>query len=64
MYKDDLKLLSNQVLEMIQTHVGTSEYIEAYNKVHFNALHIRRERKAQKSILVRLFFVDLIPGCD
>ncbi|TPX64406.1 hypothetical protein SpCBS45565_g05899 [Spizellomyces sp. 'palustris'] len=47
---DELRLLANEVMELIQRQVGTADYLEVYNQVHFRVQTVRQERKMQRSV--------------
>ncbi|KNC97022.1 uncharacterized protein SPPG_07836 [Spizellomyces punctatus DAOM BR117] len=47
---DELRLLANEVMELIQRQVGTADYLEVYNQVHFRVQTVRQERRVQRNV--------------
>lgn len=52
----DLKDIAQEILGMIQTKMGPTEYGKAYNIVRTEVQERRRARKYKRSIQVRLHF--------
>lgn len=43
-------MLAKEVLDLVQKQIGTAQYLDVYNKVHFRVQAVRQERKAQRSV--------------
>lgn len=49
---DDLKVLAQELQDLLQAKIGTTNFAAAYNQIRQGALSIRRERKAARAMLV------------
>ncbi|KAI9002646.1 armadillo-type protein [Gaertneriomyces semiglobifer] len=47
---EELRLLANDILNLVQKQVGTSAYLEVFNRVHFKVERVRRERREKRSV--------------
>jgi len=60
---DDLKVLSQELQDLVQTKIGTTSFAAAYNQIRQGTLSIRRERKAARAMLVGC--IRILPaGCS
>lgn len=50
----DLKTLAQELLELVQTQVGTTKFADVYNRIRQGVTTIRRERKTEKDVQVCL----------
>ncbi|KAF8525998.1 hypothetical protein BU17DRAFT_83502 [Hysterangium stoloniferum] len=49
-HMDDLKALAQELLDLVQTQIGTTKFAGVYNTIRQNITSIRRERKNEKVI--------------
>ncbi|TFK50804.1 hypothetical protein OE88DRAFT_1680621 [Heliocybe sulcata] len=51
-HMEELKTLATELQDLVREKVGTTAFANAYNKIRQGALHVRRERKTARAMLV------------
>jgi U3 small nucleolar RNA-associated protein 20 len=54
MFSDELKTLATELQELVQSKVGTTQFADVYNRIRQGVLGVRRERKANRVLMVRI----------
>jgi U3 small nucleolar RNA-associated protein 20 len=57
--EDEVHTLANEVLDMIKARIGSDVFLDSYNQVRATVLSQRKDRKQQRSIMVRLALFNI-----
>jgi U3 small nucleolar RNA-associated protein 20 len=49
--EDDVRVLAQEVLDMIKGNIGADAFLESYNSVRAGVMSMRHERKQQRAVM-------------